>query len=254
MRITLKLHDGNHLTFEDLNDAKNLDAIDFDLDKAEFLDLYYNKYNAVRLWFDDLSTEDRTEAFYKYLYIVDTFSSLENVYTNLNNIDNLDAANYYPNDQEFFDLYFGNDPYRVVRATASDDYNLRDRFVTFNGNGNLKSADTIPYENDANTIINRYFEQEKPEILWNAKLTATHSSGYVTSLECEFYSEFGTETLEENAKDNLWDKFDEAYEELDCNDDIHPLNKELIEHIAEADTVDDSNLPDWTFTIVTHTV
>lgn len=254
MRITLKLHDGNHLTFEDLNDAKNLDAIDFDLDKAEFLDLYYNKYNAVRLWFDDLSTEDRTETFYKYLYIVNTFSSLESVYDDLNNIDNLDAANYYHNDQEFFDLFFGGNPYKAVQAAASDDYNLRNRFVTFNGNGNLESADAIPYENDANDIINRYFEENEPDTLWNAKLTVTHSSGYVTSLECEFYSEFGTETLEENAKDELWEKFEEAYENLDEDDDINPRQKALIERIVELDTVDPDQLPDWTIELIIYTV
>ena len=254
MHLVLNLHDDDKLTFEELNDAKDLDAIDFDLDKAESLDLYYDKYNSICLWFNDMSTEDRTETFYKYLYIVNTFSSLESVYDDLNNIDNLDAANYYPNDQEFFDLYFGNDPYRAVRATASDDYNLRDRFVTFTGNGNLKSADTIPYENDADTIINRYFEQEEPDTLWNAKLTATHSSGYVTSLECEFYSEFGTETLEENAKDELWEKFDEAYENLDENGDIDPRQKALIERIVELDTVDPAQLPDWTIELVIYTV
>lgn len=254
MHIILKLHDSSPLTFEGLNDAKNLDAIDFDLDKVEFLDLYYNKYNAIRLWLTDMSTEDRTEAFYKYLYIVDTFSSLGSVYNTLNNIDELDAANYYPNDQEFFDLYFEGDPYKAVLAAKSNDYRLNDKFVTFDGYGYLKSADAIPYENDANDIINRYFEQEEPEMLWNAKLTATHKDGYVTTLECEFYSTLDTETLEENAKDNLWDKFDEAYEELNDNDDIHPLNKELIEHIANADTVDDSDLPDWTFKITTYTV
>lgn len=254
MHLVLNLHDDDKLTFEELNDTKDLDAIDFDLDKAESLDLYYDKYNSICLWFNDMSTEDRTEAFYKYLYIVNTFSSLESVYDDLNNIDNLDAANYYPNDQEFFDLYFGNDPYRAVRATASDDYNLRDRFVTFTGNGNLKSADTIPYENDADTIINRYFEQEEPDTLWNAKLTATHNSGYVTSLECEFYSEFGTETLEENAKDELWEKFDEAYENLDENGDIDPRQKALIERIVELDTVDPAQLPDWTIELVIYTV
>jgi hypothetical protein len=254
MHLVLNLHDGDKLTFEELNDTKNLDAIDFDLDKAESLDLYYDKYNSICLWFDDLSTEDRTETFYKYLYIVDTFSSLESVYTDLNNIDELDAANYYPNDQEFFDLYFGNDPYRAVRATASDDYNLRDRFVTLNGNGNLKSADTIPYENDADAIINRYFEQEEPEMLWNAKLTATHSSGYVTSLECEFYSEFGTETLEENAKDELWEKFEEAYENFDEDDNIDPRQKALIERIVDLDTVDPKQLPDWTIDLVIYPV
>lgn len=254
MRITLKLHDGNHLTFESLNDAKNLDAIDFDLGRAEFLDLYYDKYNAVRLWFDDLSTEDRTETFYKYLYIVDTFSSLESVYTDLNNIDELDAANYYHNDREFFDLYFKNDPYKAVQAAKSNDYRISSKFVTFDGNGNLESADTIPYENDANDIINRYFEENEPDTLWNAKLTATHSSGYVTSLECEFYSEFDTKTLEENAKDELWEKFEEAYENLDENGDIDPRQKALIERIVELDTVDPDQLPDWTIELVVYTV
>lgn len=254
MRITLKLHDGNHLTFESLNDAKNLDAIDFDLDRAEFLDLYYDKYNAVRLWFDDLSTEDRTETFYKYLYIVDTFSSLESVYTDLNNIDELDATNYYHNDREFFDLYFKNDPYKAVQAAKSNDYHISSKFVTFDGNGNLESADTIPYENDANDIINRYFEENEPDTLWNAKLTATHSSGYVTSLECEFYSEFGTETLEENAKDELWEKFEEAYENLDEDDDINPHQKALIERIVDLDTIDPKQLPDWNIDLVIYTV
>lgn len=254
MHLVLNLHDGDKLTFEELNDAKNLDAIDFDLDKVESLDLYYDKYNAARLWFDDLSTEDRTETFYKYLYIVDTFSSLGSVYSMLNNIDELDAANYYPNDQEFFDLYFGGNPYKAVLATKSNNYRLNDKFVIFDGNGNLKSADTIPYENDANDIINRYFEENEPDTLWNAKLTATHSSGYVTSLECEFYSEFSTETLEENAKDELWEKFEEAYENLDENGDIDPRQKALIERIVELDTVDPDQLPDWTINLVIYPV
>ena len=254
MHLVLNLHDGNKLTFEELNDAKDLDAIDFDLDKAESLDLYYDKYNSICLWLNDISTEDRTETFYKYLYIVDTFASLESVYIDLNNIDELNAANYYPNDQEFFDFYFRNDPYKAVQATKSNDYRISSRFVTFDGNGNLESADAIPYENDANDIINRYFEENDPDVLWNAKLTATHSSGHVTSLECEFYSEFSMETLEENAKDELWEKFEEAYENLDENDDIDPRQKALIERIVELDTVDPAQLPDWTIDLVIYTV
>lgn len=254
MHLVLNLHDDNKLTFEELNDAKDLDAIDFDLDKTESLDLYYDKYNAICLWFTDMSTEDRTETFYKYLYIVDTFSSLGSVYNTLNNIDELDAANYYPNDQEFFDLYFGGDPYKAVLATTFGDYRTSSKFVTFDGNGNLESADAIPYENDANNIINRYFEQSDIDTLWNAKLTATHNSGYVTSLECEFYSEFGTETLDENAKDELWEKFEEAYENLDEDNDIDPRQKTLIERIVELGTVDPAQLPDWTIELVIYTV
>ena len=160
MHLVLNLHDNDKLTFEELNDAKNLDAIDFNLNKAESLDLYYDKYNSIRLWFDDMSTEDRTKTFYKYLYIVDTYESLESVYSDLNDTENLDAENYYPNDQKFFDFYFRDDPYKAVQAATSDTYRLSSKFVTFNAYGNLKSVDNIPYENDANDIINRYFEQE----------------------------------------------------------------------------------------------
>lgn len=254
MHLVLNLHNGDKLTFEELNDAKDLDTIDFDLDKAESLDLYYDKYNSICLWLNDMSTEDRTETFYKYLYIVDTFSSLRSVYNTLNNIDELDAANYYPNDQEFFDLFFRGNPYKAVQATKSNDYRISSRFVTFDGNGNLESADAIPYENDANDIINRYFEENDPDVLWNAKLTAIHSSGYVTSLECEFYSEFSMETLEENAKDELWEKFEEAYENLDENNNIDPRQKALIERIVDLDTVDPEQLPDWTIELVVYTV
>lgn len=253
MHLVLNLHDDDKLTFEELNDAKNLDAIDFDLDKAESLDLYYDKYNSICLWLNDMSTEDRTETFYKYLYIVDTFSSLRSVYNTLNNIDELDAASYYHNDQEFFDLFFRGNPYKAVQAATFGDYRISSKFVTFNGNGNLESADAIPYENDANDIINRYFEQSDIDTLWNAKLTATHSSGYVTSLECEFYSEFGMKTLEENAKDELWEKFEEAYENLD-EDDIDPRQKALIKRIVDLDTVDPEQLPDWTIELVIYTV
>ena len=254
MHLILNLHNGDALTFKELNNAKDLDAIDFDLDKAESLDLHYDERNAIRLWFDDLSTEDRTETFYKYLYIIDTFSNLESVYKSLHNTDELDANNYYPNDQEFFNLYFRDDPYKAVQAAASNDYRLSSKFVTFDSNGNLESADTIPYENDADNIINRYFDENELDTLWNAKLTATHTSGYVTSLECEFYSEFGTEKLEENAKDELWEKFEEAYEDLDGDDDIDPRQKALIERIVELDTIDPEQLPDWTIDLVTYTV
>lgn len=254
MHLVLNLHNGDKLTFKELNDAKDLDAIDFDLDKAESLDLYYDEHNTICLWFTDLSTEDRTETFYKYLYIIDTFSSLESVYNSLNDTENLDAENYYPNDQDFFDLYFRNDPYKAVQAAASNDYHLSSKFVTFNAYGNLESVDTIPYENEADDIINRHFEENDPDVLWNAKLTATHTSGYVTSLECEFYSEFSTEKLEKNAKDELWEKFEEAYEDLDENDDIDPRQKALIERIVELDTIDPKQLPDWTIDLVIHTV
>ena len=250
MHLILNLHDNDQLTFEELIDARNLNTIDFDLNKANCLDLCYEKNKYVCLPFTHLNTDDKTETFYKYLYIIDTFKNLEDVCDLLDNTDNLAVANYYPNDQEFFDLFFGNDPYRAVYATADNtNYSTNDKFVKFDSNGNLESNNKIPYEDEANKIITRYFEEVEPEISWIAKLTATHSSGYTTTVETK-----GSSTItifEEDAYDALWEEFYNAYKEIDDYDNPH--EKALIKHIVNSDIIDDTELPDWTIKINVYT-
>lgn len=246
MHLILNLQDDDQLFFEKLVDAKDLDAIDFDINKIESLDLYYNKNKYIRLPFTHLNTDDKTETFYKYLYIVNTFKSLKDVCDLLNNTDGLDVANYYPNNQEFFDLYFKNDPYRAVYATADNaNYSTNDKFVKFDSNGNLESNNTIPYEDEADEIITRYFEEAEPEIAWIAKLTATHNSGYTTTLTIKGSST--VEILEEDAYDALWEDFYNAYKEIDDYDNLH--EKALIKHIVDSKDINDTELPDWTIKI-----
>ena len=246
MHLILNLHDDDQLFFEKLVDAKELDAIDFDLDKIESLDLYYDKNKYIRLPFAHLNTDDKTETFYKYLYIIDTFKNLKDVCDLLTNTDGLGVANYYPNDQEFFNLFFSNDPYRAVYATADNpNYNTNNKFVKFDGNGNLESNNKIPYEDEANEIITRYFEEAEPEISWIAKLTATHNSGYVTTVETK-----GSSTItifEEDAYDALWEEFYNAYKDIDDYDNPH--EKALIKHIVNSKVIDDTELPNLTIKI-----
>jgi hypothetical protein len=246
MHLILNLHDDDQLFFEKLVDAKDLDTIDFDLNKAKSLDLCYEKNKYVCIPLTHLCTEDKTETFYKYLYIVDTFQSLEDVCDRLANTNDLDVANYYINNQEFFDLFFNNDPYRAVYATVDNaNYSTNDKFVEFDSNGNLESNNKIPYEDEANKIITRYFEEAEPEISWIAKLTATHSSGYTTTTETKGSSTI--EIFEEDAYDALWEEFYNAYKEI--NDYDNPHEKALIKHIANSDIIDDTELPDWTIKI-----
>lgn len=246
MHLILNLQDDDQLFFEKLVDAKDLDTIDFDLNKAECIDFYYDKHKYICLPLTDLYPEDKTTTFYKYLYIADTFKNLEDVYDLLDNTDDLNITNYYPNDQEFFDLYFRDDPYKAVYATVdNDNYNIKDKFVTFDNNGDLKSSNEIPYKDDVDKIITRYFEEAEPEIAWIAKLTATHNSGYTTTLTTK-----GSSTIkifEEDAYDALWDDFYDAYKEIDDYDNPH--EKALIKHIVNSKVIDDTELPDWTIRI-----
>ena len=164
----------------------------------------------------------------------------------MNNTDGLDIANYYPNNQDFFDLYFEDDPYGAVCiAIDNDSYAIKDKFVMFDNKGNLESTNTIPYEDEADEIITRYFEEAEPEISWIAKLTATHDSGYTTTLTTKGSST--VEIFEEDAYDALWEDFYDAYKNINDYDNLH--EKALIKHIVDSKDINDTELPDWTIKI-----
>ena len=257
MQLILTLDNGNELFLEELNDAKELKVIQFDLDQVEKFELDYSKSDSViqrRLDIDieNLSTEDKKETFYKYLYIVDNFGSLESLYDEIDNKEDLESVDYYPNDEEFFNTFYMDKPYKLVQAIAYGDYRYSDNFVKFDGYANLKSVYEIPYEDDCAELVSRYFEQESPEMLWKVQFTATHSSGFSTTLEREFYSEAN---VDENAKDEIREAIAESYEELDELEDVNEYNKVLIEKIGGSDVdFDDDELSDWTFEFVTYTV
>jgi hypothetical protein len=257
MQLILTLDNGNELFLEELNDAKELKVIQFDLDQVVKFELDYSKSGSViqrRLDIDieNLSTEDKKETFYKYLYIVDNFGSLESLYDEIDNKEDLESVDYYPNAEEFFNTFYMDKPYKLVQAIAYGDYRYSDNFVKFDGYANLKSVYEIPYEDDCAELVSRYFEQESPEMLWTVQFTATHSSGFSTTLEREFYSEVN---VDENAKEEIREAIAESYEELDELEDVNEYNKVLIEKIGGSDVdFDDDELSDWTFEFVTYTV
>lgn len=58
----------------------------------------------------------------------------------------LEENNYYDdrweyNDEEFFNVYFNNNPMEVARAVFYGDYRYNDEYVRFDAYGNLESAD-----------------------------------------------------------------------------------------------------------------
>ncbi len=55
--------------------------------------------------------------------------------------------NIFYNDEEFFNMCFGNKPIEAARAAAHGDYNFHHDYVKFNGYGNLESFNFIGVEN-----------------------------------------------------------------------------------------------------------
>ena len=58
----------------------------------------------------------------------------------------LDYLNVYNNDEEFFDIFFANNPAEVARAIYYGDFNYNDEYIKFNAYGNLKTLSEYDYE------------------------------------------------------------------------------------------------------------
>lgn len=51
----------------------------------------------------------------------------------------LDELDYRYNDDDFFNTHFGDDKMEMVRAICYGEYDIKDDYVKFDGNGNLES-------------------------------------------------------------------------------------------------------------------
>lgn len=73
---------------------------------------------------------------------------------------NYSDSEIYENDEEFFNLYFQNDPDAAVRATFFGDYRYGDNYVVFNGYANLESSNDIMDFIDLSDIADDILENE----------------------------------------------------------------------------------------------
>lgn len=97
--------------------------------------------------------EDKDNGIYRTLEMIDAINHYDNSLENLN---------YYENDEEFFNMFFYNNPMEAVRASYYGDYKYLDEYVKIDLNGNLKSS--WKYElyfeltENVNEIIDRLVE------------------------------------------------------------------------------------------------
>jgi hypothetical protein len=88
------------------------------------------------------------------------YDTIEEVAVNLNDTHNLNCFNYYPFDEDFFKLFYRDKPYEAARDTHFGKVDWRDKYVIFDGYHWLKTANEIPYKDEAQEILSYWIEEE----------------------------------------------------------------------------------------------
>lgn len=102
-----------------------------------------------------------------------TDSELMSIFRDCNSYDgSFDFADYYENDEDFFNLFFENKPDEAVRAVCYGDYRYSDDFVRFNAYGNLESFNGYDVKEAAREYIAEladYILRER-RTTWNSEI------------------------------------------------------------------------------------
>lgn len=157
--ITINLKDKQPIEINKVTDLQTL-TLDYD-EYDEYIittvEIHYNNegitISATLTERDINELEDLIETLYE-LFDYD----LADLYEQLPSVaqENLSISEWMPHDEEFYNLYFSEEPARAVRAAIFGDVHWADDYVRFNGYGNLETASCIPYDDEADVIIREW--------------------------------------------------------------------------------------------------
>lgn len=157
--ITISLKDKQPIEINKVTDLQTL-TLDYD-EYDEYIittvEIHYNNegitISATPTERDINELEDLIETLYE-LFDYD----LADLYEQLPSVaqENLSISEWMPHDEEFYNLYFSEEPARAVRAAIFGDVHWSDDYVRFNGYGNLETASCIPYDDEADIIIREW--------------------------------------------------------------------------------------------------
>ena len=87
-------------------------------------------------------------------YLLNHVDEIGDIIIEINSIDgSLDFLEYFDNDEEFFNTFFYNNPNEAVRSAYYGDYHYCDKYVCFNGYGNLESFNDYDLEKEYKEYI-----------------------------------------------------------------------------------------------------
>lgn len=152
--IILRLDKGNTITLTN------------ETNHEELLEHYKNTLiTKVEITLDDIKEtiyetysldENTLEVFDNLLY----YDTIEEVAVSLNDTHGLNCFDYYPFDEDFFKLFYKNKPYEAARDTHFGKVYWEDKYVTFDAYHWLKTANKIPYEDEAQEILSYWIAEE----------------------------------------------------------------------------------------------
>ncbi len=92
-------------------------------------------------------------------YLLEDLEIVKELVSECNSYDgSLEEYVYHVNDEEFFNIFFNNNPDEAVRATFYGDYRYTDDYVQFNGYGNLVSVSEWQVEEELKNNVEEIFE------------------------------------------------------------------------------------------------
>ena len=108
-------------------------------------------------------------------YLLNHVDEIGGIISDINSIDgSLDYLEYYENNEQFFNTFFYNNPMEAVRSEYYGDYNYCDKYVKFDGYGNLKSVDDYGLEKEykyyIDEIVNALLEHYQEMIICDKEL------------------------------------------------------------------------------------
>ena len=87
-------------------------------------------------------------------YLLNHIDEIGGIVSEINSFDNsLEYLQYYENDDDFLNTFFYNNPSEAVRSSYYGNYNYCDKYVKFNGYGNLESFNDYDLEKEYKEYI-----------------------------------------------------------------------------------------------------
>lgn len=157
--ITINLKDKQPIEINKVTDLRTV-ILDYDEDDEFIVTNIEIDYKNEEITISATQTDrdiDELEELIETLYELFDYDLAE-LYEQLPSVaqENLTVSEWMPHDEEFYNLYFSEEPARAVRAAIFGDVYWSDDYVRFNGYGNLETKSQIPYDDEADVIIREW--------------------------------------------------------------------------------------------------
>lgn len=92
-------------------------------------------------------------------YLLENVDELRQIANEIHSYSgDLEHLQFWENDEEFFEMFFGHNPMEAVRASFYGDYRYADQYVRFDGYGNLESLEEYQIEDELKNNVDEIID------------------------------------------------------------------------------------------------